>query len=174
MQSLDCAGRVIYINTFSKAFAPSLRMIFVVLPDTLLEKYKQNFSRYNCPVSWAEQKAMELFMNDGSWNRHLRKICTINKKKHDALLAAIHQYMKDKVILHGNNAGLHILLEVNNGLNEKELIKRAEGAGVRIYPVSIYWENPRNYKDNMVLVGYSSLTEAEIEEGIRRLHSVWF
>lgn len=174
MQSLDCMGRVIYINTFSKAFAPSLRMSFVVLPETLLEKYKQNFSRYNCPVSWAEQKAMELFMQDGSWNRHLRKICTINKKKHDALLAAIHQHMKDKVILHGNNAGLHILLEVNNGLNEKELIKRAERVGVRVYPVSIYWDNPRNYKNNMVLVGYSSLTEAEIEEGICKLHSVWF
>ncbi|MHC1721990.1 MAG: PLP-dependent aminotransferase family protein [Aminipila sp.] len=174
MQSLDCMGRVIYINTFSKAFAPSLRMSFVVLPDTLLQKYKRNFSRYNCPVSWAEQKAMQFFMQDGSWNQHLRKICTINKKKHDALLAAIHQYMKGQVIIHGNNAGLHILLEVNNMLNEKELISRAEKAGVRVYPVSIYWENQKNYKDNMVLVGYSSLTETEIEEGICRLQCVWF
>lgn len=174
MQSLDRKGRVIYINTFSKAFAPSLRMSFIVLPYILLEKYKQNFSKYNCPVSWTEQKAMQLFMQGGSWNRHLRKICTINKKKHDTLLSAINQYMKDKVIIHGNNAGLHILLEVNNGINEKELISKAEEVGVRVYPVSCYWENPKNYKDNMVLVGYSSLTQELIEEGIRLLQLVWF
>jgi len=174
MQSLDQEGRVIYINTFSKAFAPSLRMSFMVLPHAVLKKYKKTFFGYNCPVSWTEQKAMQLFMEEGSWNRHLRKICTIYKKKHDVLLTALHQYMKDKVIIHGNNAGLHILLEVNNGMTEKQLIKNAEKIGVRVYPVSIYWEQPKNYKDNMVLVGYSSLTEKEIDEGIQLLQFAWF
>ncbi|WP_206458979.1 MocR-like pyridoxine biosynthesis transcription factor PdxR [Anaerovorax sp. IOR16] len=174
LQSLDYKGRVIYINTFSKSFTPSLRMSFIVLPYSLLKKYKQKFSRYNCTVSWIEQKAMQFFMQDGSWSRHLRKICTANKKKHDALLAEIHQCMKDKVVIHGNNAGLHILLEVNNGMNEKELISRAEEVGVRVYPVSVYWENQENYKNNMVLIGYSSLTEEEIKKGIQLLQSVWF
>ncbi|QHI73416.1 MocR-like pyridoxine biosynthesis transcription factor PdxR [Aminipila terrae] len=174
MQSLDRKGHVIYINTFSKAFAPGLRMSFIVLPDTLLEKYKRNFSRYNCQVSWTEQKAMQFFMQEGNWNRHLRKICTTNKRKHDILMSALHEYMNDRVIIHGNNAGLHILLEVNNGMNEQELINRAGETGVQVYPVSVYWENPEHYKNNMVLVGYSSLTVEEIEDGVRLLQSVWF
>ena len=174
MQSLDNKERVIYINTFSKAFAPSLRMSFVVLPPQLLDKYRSNFSKYNCPVSWLDQKTMQLFMQDGSWSRHLRKICMINKKKHDVLILAINHSMKDKVTIHGNNAGLHILLEVKNGMEEKELIRRAESAGVRVYPVSVYWKSPENYKNNMVLIGFSSLSEAEIMEGIRLLHTAWF
>lgn len=174
LQSLDNNGRVIYINTFSKAFIPSLRMSFMVLPNTLLEKHKQKFSRYECQISWVEQKAMQLFMKDGSWNRHLRKICTTNKKKHDVLLSAIQEYMKDKVTIHGNNAGLHIILEVNNKMTEEQLISRAEDVGVRVYPVSVYWEEASKYKNNMILVGYSSLNEKEIKEGIRLLQSVWF
>ena len=174
MQSLDNKERVIYINTFSKAFAPSLRMSYVVLPLRLLEKYKSNFSRYNCPVSWTDQKAMQLFMQDGSWSRHLRKICMINKKKHDTLIFSINQLMKDKVLIHGNNAGLHILLEVKNGMEEKELISSAESVGVRVYPVSVFWERPINYTNNMVLIGFSSLSEVEITDGIKLLHSAWF
>jgi len=59
-------------------------------------------------------------------------------------------------------------------MTEKQLIKNAEKIGVRVYPVSIYWEQPKNYKDNMVLVGYSSLTEKEIDEGIQLLQFAWF
>nr|WP_164914378.1 PLP-dependent aminotransferase family protein [Aminipila luticellarii] len=174
MQSMDSNGRIIYFNTFSKAFAPGIRMSFIVLPNALMEKYTQNFSTYNCQVAWTEQKAMQLFMQEGSWNRHMRKICTVNKKKHDTLLSALHHYMKDRVIVYGNNAGLHIVLEVKNGMDEGELIKSAEQVGVRIYPVSVYWENTENYRNPMVLIGYSSLTEQEIEEGICLLQSAWF
>ncbi|WP_324823760.1 PLP-dependent aminotransferase family protein [Sinanaerobacter sp. ZZT-01] len=174
MQSLDYKGRVIYINTFSKAFVPSLRMSFMVLPQSLLKRYHKKFSKYNCTVSWIEQKAMQAFMQNGDWSRHLRKICTANKKKHDMLLNVIHQCMKDKIVIHGSHAGLHILLEIKNGMKEKELIRSAEAVGVQVYPVSVHWANPQNYNDNMVLIGYSSLSEEEIKEGIHLLRSAWF
>ncbi|MBN7772246.1 PLP-dependent aminotransferase family protein [Clostridium aminobutyricum] len=174
MSSLDNKGRVIYMNTFSKSFAPALRMSFIVLPYSLLEKYKMNWSKYNCNVPWLEQKAMYLFMKEGNWERHLRKICLLNKRKHDALVNSIHQYMKDRVTIHGKNAGLHILLEVNNQMSEKLLIEKAAGVNVKVYPVSNYWANPQNYTDNMVLMGFSGLSEEEIIEGIQLLESVWF
>ncbi len=174
MQSLDAKERVIYVNTFSKAFVPSLRMSFMVLPQPLLEKYHEKCAVYNCSVSWIEQKTMQIFIQSGGWSRHLRKICTLSKKKHDTLIYAIQKYMKKETVIHGNNAGLHILLEVHNGMKEKELLRRAETVGVRVYPVSIYWEHKENYKDNMVLIGYSSLSEEEIEEGIKLLHWAWF
>lgn len=174
MSSLDHKGRVIYINTFSKSFAPALRMSFMVLPLNLLEKYKLNFSKYNCNVPWLEQKAMCLYMQEGHWERHLRKICLLNKRKHDALVNAVNQYMKDRVKIHGKNAGLHILLEVHNQLSEKELIEKAASVNVTVYPVSNHWMNRENYTNNMVLMGFSGLSETEIAEGVRRLESIWF
>lgn len=56
--SLDKKDRVIYINSFSKALAPGLRMGFVVLPEELLDKYHANFANYHCSIPWLEQKVM--------------------------------------------------------------------------------------------------------------------
>ena len=174
MQSLDKKGRVIYLNTFSKAFAPGLRTSFIVLPQTLLERYHSVMNKYNCGVPWLEQAVLCEFMRQGYWNRHLRKVCLSNKKKHDILVETINGLMGEKVKIYGKNGGLHILLEVKNGLCEKELIEKASHAGVTVYPVSNYFSNPMNYSDNMVLIGYSGLSEEDIIDGIKLLNSAWF
>ncbi len=174
IHSLDQNGRVIYINSFSKALAPGLRMGFIVLPQTLLEKYQSRFSHYNCSIPWLEQKTMYHFIEQGHWNRFLNKISVINKRKHDTLISTLNSQMGKRTTVHGKNAGLHILLEVDNGMSEQELIEAARKAKVKVYPVSNYWINVQNYSDNMVLMGYSSLSEEKIVEGISRLSSAWF
>lgn len=174
IHSLDKKGRVIYINSFSKAFSPSLRMGYLVLPEELLDKYQSNFSNYNCPVPWLEQEVMYHFMQQGQWTRLLNKVCVSNKKKHDALISTITDKMGKDTKIYGKNAGLHILLKVNNGMAEKDLIKSAIEAGVKVYPVSDYWMNLQNYSDNMVLIGYGSLSEEKIVSGIKQLSSAWF
>lgn len=174
IRSLDKKDRVIYINSFSKVLSPSLRMGFLVLPEELLDKYQSNFSQYNCSVSWLNQKVMYHFMQQGHWTRLLNKVCVSNKKKHDTLINTINEQMGEHVKIYGQNAGLHILLEVNNGMNEKELIEEAKKTDVKVYPVSNYWRNLRNYSNNMVLIGYSSLSEEEIVLGIKQLSSAWF
>ena len=110
----------------------------------------------------------------GYWERHLRKICISNKRKHDILIHAITELMGDKVIIHGKNAGLHLLLEFNNGLDEKELIEKAKYYGVVVYPVSTFWINLAKYTNNMVLLGFGGMTELEIVEGIKILAKAWF
>ena len=174
LQSMDRRGRVIYTNTFSKSFAPGMRISFMVLPVTLMEQYRTAFRRYNCSVPWLEQKMMSTFMKEGHWSRHLRKISVMNKKRHDALISAIQSVMGDRVRIHGKNGGLHIILEVMNGMQEAELIHKALEAGVKVYPVSGYYSDSSRSKDNQVLIGYSSLSEDEINAGIRILNEAWF
>lgn len=174
IHSLDKKDRVIYINSFSKALAPGLRMGFIVLPEELLDKYQSNFSNYNCSIPWLEQKVMYHFIQQGHWNRLLNKISVTNKRKHDTLISTINDQMGERIKIYGKNAGLHILLEVDNGMSEKELIESAQKVDVKVYPVSNYWMNLQSYSNNMVLIGYSSLTEEEIVLGIKCLSSVWF
>jgi len=174
MQSLDNKGRVIYLNTFSKALAPGLRASFIVLPQNLLDRYQASMNKYNCGVPWLEQTVLFEFMRQGFWKKHLRKVCLSNKKKHDILIETITNLMGDNVTVHGKNAGLHILLEVKNGLCEKELIEKADHAGVTVYPVSNYFSSLGNYSGNMVLLGYSGLTEGDIVEGLQLLNTAWF
>ncbi len=174
MQSIDSKGRVIYIGTLSKSLSPALRISYMVLPEGLLKRYNDIFKKYVAYVPWLEQKTLEKFMNFGHWETHLRKICHSNKKKHDVLVHTINKLMGEKVIIHGKNAGLHVILEFKNGLSEKDLITRAKNHGVIVYPVSRYWIRLEEYTNNMILLGFSGMSEENIVKGINILNKAWF
>ena len=174
LHNRDTKDRIIYISTFSKSLAPGLRMSFMVLPPKWLEIYNKDFAKYNCPVPILEQQVLCRFMNEGHWYKYLRKIYLSNKKKHDTLLRTINDLMGSKVKIHGKNAGLHIVLEFNNGMTESQLIELAKAAGVTVYPMSRYWLNQEKYTNNMILLGFSGLSESHIIEGLNILNRVWF
>ncbi len=173
IQSIDSKGVVVYVGTFSKAFSPSLRLNYMVLPETWLEKYHKRFKMYQVSVPLIQQKIIQQFMHLGHFDRHLRKINLINKRKHDILVHAIQEFMGDNVIIHGRNAGLHILLEFNNGLTEKELILRAKNHRIKVYPVSMFWMREDNYPNNMILLGFGGMPECDIVQGIKMLKEAW-
>lgn len=171
LQGLDSKESVVYIGTFSKALSPSLRMSYMVLPQPLIEKYDKLFDRYQASTPLIEQKIVQQFMYEGHWDRHLRKISHDKKRKHDLLIRTIHEVMGDKVIIHGKDAGLHILLEFNNGLSEMELVKRAKNHGVFVLPVSGAWMREEKYSDNMIMLSFSKVSENEIVGGIKALNA---
>ena len=74
---------------------------------------------------------------------------------------------------HGENAGVHFILEFINGLTEQEAIDRAKSAGIQVYGVSEYWIAPNQEKQNKVLLGYAGMEEQEIEEAMKLLKKVW-
>ena len=68
MQGIDTAGKVAYIGTFSRSIAPSVRIAYLVLPPTLLQKYQTLCSQYSPTVSRFEQHTLFQFMIGGQWN----------------------------------------------------------------------------------------------------------
>ncbi|MBQ9355297.1 MAG: PLP-dependent aminotransferase family protein [Clostridia bacterium] len=72
--SLDGGKRVIYLNTFSKSIAPSMRMGYMILPDELLAEYKKRLGFYSCTVPAFDQYVMAEFIGGGLFERHLNRI----------------------------------------------------------------------------------------------------
>lgn len=66
--------RVIYVNTFSKTIAPSIRMGYMVLPDSLMDAFYENAGFYSCTVSVLEQYVVAEFINNGDFERHINRI----------------------------------------------------------------------------------------------------
>ncbi len=118
---------------------------------------------------------MQLFMQKGYWEKHVRKMRTIYQKKHAILLQAIADHMPPCVTVLGHSVGLHILLEVNTDRSEEELIRTAAEAGVRVYPVGRNWLEPRSGQERpRIIVGFGGVREEDIPEGIRLLADAWF
>ncbi|MFK9090904.1 PLP-dependent aminotransferase family protein [Bacillus salipaludis] len=173
LQGLDHKGKVIYVGTFSKSLIPSIRISYMVLPDGLLEKYNQHFTIYKQTVSRLHQHTLSLFMINGHWERHLNKMRTVYRKKQATLIRSIEKYFGQQARIIGDDAGLHILLNVRNQLSEKELIEKAKAYKVMVYPTSVYYENNQPEQEPMILLGFGGLTEEQIEEGIRLLKESW-
>ncbi|MBR2328404.1 MAG: PLP-dependent aminotransferase family protein, partial [Clostridia bacterium] len=55
MQGMDGGGRVIYIGTFSRSLAPSVRIAYMVLPKSLLSNYNEASRYMSSTVSRFEQ-----------------------------------------------------------------------------------------------------------------------
>lgn len=171
LQSLDNKGKVIYLGTFSKCFSPSERIAYMVLPDELMKIYKKDFSFLTCTVSRTTQQALVRFIEEGHFERHLNKMRNIYRRKREFLVSLIKKNLKNTEII-GTNSGLHLLLKVNNGMSEKELIMAAEDKEVKILGLSNSYLN--NFEESKtVFLGYASLKYDEIEEAIMLLKKAW-
>lgn len=173
LQGSDTADKVIYLGTFSKSIAPAIRMSYMVLPLSLLEKYQQTCSHFSCTVSRIDQTIVNAFIQEGYYERHLNKMRAYYKSCHDLLLEELRPFERDFYIT-GENAGLHILLSAKKGLTEKDLTDAAKEAGVKVYPLSQYYIEPSHrHTHNTVILGYATLAPDKISKGINLLKRAW-
>lgn len=152
LQSLDRAGKVIYIGTFSKAIAPAIRISYMILPPGLLERYHENCYFFSSTVSRIDQRILNEFMKNGHFERHLNRMRSLYRMRHDELTARLKPFAESFRIL-GSGTGLHLVLEALPetigkicsvyGLKNKEpgqieqiLRERALEEGVSLYCLS--------------------------------------
>ena len=173
LQGMDENGRVIYIGTFSKSVAPGIRIGFLVLPPALLKEYEKHASFYSSTVSRIDQNVMYQFLVKGYYERHLNRMRAVYKGKHDVLLGVLKK-LEDRFGVQGEYAGLHVLLKHKKGMTEEGLIDLAVQKGVQVYGLSSCFISEREWGYSPTLIlGYGTLTQDEIEEGINLLNEAW-
>jgi GntR family transcriptional regulator/MocR family aminotransferase len=172
LQALDESGRVLYSGTFSKTMFPGLRLGYLVVPNQLVDIFRSVKSLLDTACPTNTQFALAEFMRDGHFERHLRRSRARNAERRATLLESIERYLGGRVEVSGAEGGLHILLWLNDTPMRRcaDVIARAQQAGVGVYPVAPFYS--KQPKRTGLLLGYTSLTETEIAEGIRRLGSV--
>lgn len=170
LKGLKNSDKVIYMGNFSKSLSPGLRVSYMVMPKELMSRYREELSFMICPVPTIEQKVLTKFIDEGYFARHLNRMRNIYRRKREVLVDCISRYA-DRFKIIGADAGLHITVEVDNGMTEKELVESAADAGVKVYGLSRYCSRERDI--NRILIGYADITEEEIEEGMELLFRAW-
>lgn len=172
LQGLDTKGKVIYMGTFSKAIAPSIRIGYMVLPNDLCERYRKEAAFYATTVSRLEQEVVHRFIEEGYFERHMNRMRGIYKEKHDRLIQALSQWSLP-IRWRGDSAGLHLLIEFpESSGTEQQFVQRAEQQGIRVYALSDYYIQGEPEVPTLLL-GYARLTEEEIVEGACLLEKAW-
>ena len=125
MQGMD-GDRVVYMGTFSRTIAPSIRASYMVLPEALMASYLEKCGRSPSTLSRFEQQTLRLFIQRGLYARHLRRVGGVYRRRRNCLIECFAQC--PGVRLSGDDAGLHCLMTVDD-LSERSLIERAAAGG---------------------------------------------
>lgn len=78
--SLAKNGCVIYLNTFSKTIAPSVRIGYMVLPEQLLAEFESSLGFYSCTVPVYEQYVLAELLEGGDFERHVNRVRRSRRK----------------------------------------------------------------------------------------------
>jgi len=169
LQGLDRYDRVIYLGTFAKALSPALRVGYLLLPRQLLKRYQNSYESHFAKVSLSTQKTLALFMKEGHFQRHLRRIRAINRRKHNLMRDTLKATLKESMHIATEGGGLAILIQPTRPLDWDKLKRLSQEAGLKIYLAK-----ERSGGDfEAVRMGFGGLTQEEIVEGIEEFRRVW-
>ena len=162
MLSLDSMGRVIYMNTFSKSLAPSIRIGYMILPPALIEQFQRRLGFYSCTVSCFEQHTLARFISRGSFETHINRMRKSYRAIRNRLLELIRNL---PVTVLEEDAGLHFIIKVKTNLPDRELTAQCQQAGLRLRALSSYYHGPVPEQDRgCLVVSYAGLTQGDLQQ----------
>ena len=169
MQAMDRQDRVIYMNTFSKTLAPSIRISYMVLPASLMAVYREKLGFYSCTVPSFEQYTLARFLSRGYFEKHINRMRRFYKSRRNRVASALESCpYADRITILEQNAGLHFLVKVDADLSDGELVARFRDAGIRVRSLSSYYHTPENV-EHFLVINYSGLDEEQLAR-LRAVH----
>ncbi|GEP06916.1 PLP-dependent aminotransferase family protein [Methylobacterium oxalidis] len=171
LAGLDGGRRVFYAGTFSKSVGAGLRIGFATVPRLFWDEARMLKARMSNGQAWLEQAALAAFIDEGHFDRHLRRLRQVYKARRDRLVAALRAAFEGATIL-GGESGLHLVWKLPPGFppaRQIQVMAREQGIGIYALSSGAAFDFDAEANDDMLVFGYSSLTEAQIEDAVRRL-----
>lgn len=175
LQSLDRQGVVIYIGTFSKTLSPQLRLGYMVVPADVAGTFASAKRLADRHAPAQAQRTLALLLEEGSYERHVRRIRRLQDARRTALLRAIERHLPGQLSVEGSSSGLHVVAWAHGvpSSRESDLVAAALRERVRVYPLGDLYL-PRQAGAGMarsagLVLGYALLDPQQIDQGVKRL-----
>jgi len=162
-------NRVVYAGTASKTLAPGLRLGWLVLPPPLVDKVARAKLAADRGSAILDQLTFADFLSRGEFDRHLRRMRPIYRRRRDALLEALGERLPDFRPT-GVSAGFHLVTWLPADLDEITVVQAAARLGVGVYGISPF--RGMHPGDQGLIFGYAGLDEDAIVEGVDTLAGV--
>lgn len=172
LKSLDNGGRVIYIGTFSRTMLQDIRIGYAILPKQLREAFqsaKRVYERH--PISIIQQRALAEFMASGQYDRHLRRLKRLYRRRMELIHQLLAEHMLEALEPYPAQAGLHVYAVWKKDERQFDaFLKACSRYAVKAIDARSY---QLNIKQPALCLGYAHLNEEQIVEGILRLRKAW-
>ncbi len=170
MHSIDRAGRVIYVGTFSKALFPALRIGYLLLPPGLVELFRNAVALIFRCAPLSSQMALAEFIAEGHFATHLRHMRQIYGERRDQFLAAAEQAGAGLFQTDRPESGMNAMVWLPQGSDDRAMAQRAVAAGVHGYALSDYcMASPARPG---LLLGFAGVAKHQFAPGMEALARV--
>lgn len=161
---------VIYLGSFSKIFAPGLRIGWALLPPHLVQKFLiLGGSSTLCPPALS-QMLVSAYLRDHDWRAHLAVALSAYRERRDAMLTALAAHMPPGVTWTRPEGGFFMWLTLPPSVDTQALVYKALESDVSYFPGAVFL--PAAGQSNQLRLAFSALPTSTIVEGVQRLSRV--
>ena len=130
LKSLDRDGRVFYAGTFSKVLFPSIRLAYLVVPETLIERFEQISQAFAGGSPELTQAIVTAFITEGHFARHIQRMRKLYAERREATVAGLESALGSHMRINSQSGGMHLILRLQGRQSDRELVARMRGVGL--------------------------------------------
>jgi 2-aminoadipate transaminase len=161
---------VIYMGSFSKIFAPGLRIGWALVPEHLQRRYYLASEAVTlCPPT-LNQMLVSAYLRDYDWKGQIETYRGLYAERCRAMLAALEEHMPAGASWTSPEGGFFVWVTLPEGVDTYPLLKKAIDAGVVFIPGAAF--TPSAEPSNKLRLAFSAVPPDAIAEGVRRLSPV--
>jgi 2-aminoadipate transaminase len=166
----DEPDRIVYLGSFSKTFAPGMRVGWALAPHAVREKLVlAQESSTLCPPTFSQQM-VSVYLDGYDWRGQVKQFREMYLERRDAMLEALEDLMPHGTTWTVPKGGFYVWLTLPSGLDAKAMLPRAVTERVAYVPGTAFYAD--GFGSSSMRLSYCYPTPERIREGVRRLAGV--
>jgi GntR family transcriptional regulator/MocR family aminotransferase len=159
--------QVAYMGSTSKTLSPGIRLGWTVLPSELVDSVSREVASSVLQLSGIDQLALADFVRRGEFDRHLRRMRAVYRRRRDAVVRALEAQLP-RLPVSGIAAGLHVVVQLSSTAAETAACRHARARGLAIQSLS-HHALPGYAGPAGLLIGFGDIAEPAIPLAIGQL-----
>lgn len=173
LQGLDSTGRVIYMGSLSKVLPPFVRLSYMVLPMTLLNRYAQERSLFRQGASIPEQLVLAEYIRSGEMARQIRRLRKDYQEKGNYLKKLLHEAFGSVIEVSQLTSGVYCHVALQSSYSAKKLVALAEKKGCHVLSMEAFYETREAKAPKEFLLSFSKIPSSNLKDAVWTLRQAW-
>lgn len=164
LKSLDCDGRVLYAGTFSKVLMPGIRLAYLVVPEAQVAAFERTVQLMAGGSPELTQSLLAAFMREGHFVRHIQRMRKLYAERRVLVVEALESVLHKHVSVDAQPGGMHLILRLNAGQKDRQLVARMLDAGLYAEAMSDWMVagSGAHAGGSTILLGFTNIGSSEM------------